>query len=592
MRDLVAKDLVTEQEPDMTNSGGDPGSPEGPPAAKNERILLAVILMVAAALRFFALGSNPPGFMTDEAGYGVGAASIAATGRTIHGDFLPLYYHEPTYARWGNSQIIYQPVQLYATVPFIWMFGKTEFATRAPSVCFALLAILGAYLFAREMFGGTVGLATAALLTLSPWHVHLSRIAYEVMSLSAVLTWQAYLLWKGRSSRGFLIAGAAMTALATYTYPPGRLFAPLLALGFLVLQWKSLKARRNDYLLAAAVGFVLMLPNIHAILTDTRQGRMYTLLIFTADTDGEPAIRFLRERAAGGGLWGLLYEMRPLRLLILFLSNWFQMFSPSRLFFEGPPLVQLGPREHGLCLLILAPLTLLGIADRLRAWKDEGSRFVLWWLISFPVPACLTVGSFLSSRSVTMFPILEILAALGLAELIRKARSSEPGGVPRTAGSALAGVAALFLMLAGAGQAAWMIRNYHVRYKDYANGYWDQGFTQALEITRRISPPDERIVMSDSIMNAYLFLLFYDSIDFRDVRPRGPEFEGLLPAKYLVCGPGHPPPPDEKTLWIIRGHERSFHSRGEIVGQVPFPDGAVNLLLVRHPAGGSPDRMR
>jgi 4-amino-4-deoxy-L-arabinose transferase-like glycosyltransferase len=551
---------------------------------RRENLLLAFILAVAGILRAADLNGQPPGINCDEAAYGVGAASIGSTGRTIHGDLLPLFYHERTFEHWGNPSIVYQPIQLYATVPFVWMFGKTAAAVRGPSVCFALLGILGAALLAREMFGGGVALGTAALLTISPWHLHLSRIGIEAMSLSAFLAWGAFFLWRGRSRRGWLIAGAATLALATYAYPPGRLFAPLLALAFAVIHRKTLWERRADLALAAAVALLIVLPNVFAILHRANQGRMYGIMIFNAQPESEPTIRLLQERAGHGGVWRFLYEHPPLRHLYLFGSNWWAYNSPSFLFWNGSRSLHYGDAGPGVALLACAPLIVIGLVDRLRSWRDERSRFLLAWLLLWSVPASLTTEAPHLARGVTNFPVLEILAAIGLAVLADRTRPLLHRTSPAPRASMLAGAAVMALGLGALGQGALFAGRTFGSYRAAAAGYWDYGIRESFDLVRRTSASDEQVVLSHSIMNGYLFALFFEDVNFGALDPTVPDFAGLLPPKYLVSHPGRPGPRNPGFLWLIRAHERADFPGCRVVGEVPYPGGAPNLFLIR-PAG-------
>ena len=56
--------------------------------------ILAGIIIVAAFLRFYQLGSNPPSLTWDEAAWGYNAYSIGIDGKDEFGRFLPHDYLE------------------------------------------------------------------------------------------------------------------------------------------------------------------------------------------------------------------------------------------------------------------------------------------------------------------------------------------------------------------------------------------------------------------------------------------------------------------------------------------------------------------
>ena len=91
----------------------------------NKKILI-VIIILAAILRFWKLGENPPALYWDEASLGYNAYSILKTARDEHGEFMPL----SRFIAFGD----YKPSgYIYASVPFIALFGLNEFSIRFAS---------------------------------------------------------------------------------------------------------------------------------------------------------------------------------------------------------------------------------------------------------------------------------------------------------------------------------------------------------------------------------------------------------------------------------------------------------------------------
>src|SRR4030067_1088650 len=90
---------------------------------KRERLILATIVLVAALLRFYKLGSNPPSLYWDEASLGYNAYSILKTGRDEHGEKLPI----DRFIAFGDYK---PPLYIYSAVGFIKAFGLNEFSVR------------------------------------------------------------------------------------------------------------------------------------------------------------------------------------------------------------------------------------------------------------------------------------------------------------------------------------------------------------------------------------------------------------------------------------------------------------------------------
>ena len=58
------------------------------------KIILVVIIIIAAFLRFYQLGNNPSSLTWDEAAWGYNAYSLGIDGKDEFGRFLPLDYLE------------------------------------------------------------------------------------------------------------------------------------------------------------------------------------------------------------------------------------------------------------------------------------------------------------------------------------------------------------------------------------------------------------------------------------------------------------------------------------------------------------------
>src|SRR5687768_12237216 len=87
--------------------------------------LLVVIMIVAAILRLWKLGSIPPGLTPDEASLGYNAYSILKTGRDEYGQLFPTVFKS-----FGD----YKPgLYTYAVIPFVALFGLNEWTVRLPS---------------------------------------------------------------------------------------------------------------------------------------------------------------------------------------------------------------------------------------------------------------------------------------------------------------------------------------------------------------------------------------------------------------------------------------------------------------------------
>src|SRR3989344_2586535 len=142
-----------------------------------QKILLILIISLAAILRFISLGENPIGFNDDEAAFGYNAYSILKTGRDEWGRFLPF----PAFESFGDWKLVFY---LYLVAASQLIFGLSEFSTRFPSALFGVMSVIITYFLAKELFkdlnwkfkiGNSLKLdiptVAMLLLAISPWHI-------------------------------------------------------------------------------------------------------------------------------------------------------------------------------------------------------------------------------------------------------------------------------------------------------------------------------------------------------------------------------------------------------------------------------------
>src|SRR3989338_7329776 len=112
-----------------------------------KKYLLIAILILAAVLRLYKISSFPAGLNADEAALGYNAYSLLLTGKDEHGHSWPVNLES-----FGD----FKPAgYAYLLIPFIKVFGLTEFAVRLPSAIFGILAVLFIYLLSRDLFADT-----------------------------------------------------------------------------------------------------------------------------------------------------------------------------------------------------------------------------------------------------------------------------------------------------------------------------------------------------------------------------------------------------------------------------------------------------
>ncbi len=223
--------------------------------------LITLVLVLAAALRLWALDDAPPGMQHDE-------LFKAQEGRAIitQGDIRFFYPsnqgHEGGYV-WLISVA-------YALV------GANLLMVKLPAFWCGLLTLALLYRVGREVFNPRVALLATALAAVSFWMLSTNRVGLRANSLPLVTLLVVWGLWRllyatppgERVPRGWVIFTGGMLGLAIYTYTA----APALyaAIGLLVV-WLALRDRAVLRRRWRALGVVLLLGGLLTLpMLDTR----------------------------------------------------------------------------------------------------------------------------------------------------------------------------------------------------------------------------------------------------------------------------------------------------------------------------------
>lgn len=219
------------------------------PVTGGELALLALVLVVAASLRFYRLDQAPPGLNVDE-------AVDAMDAQHILGGWLPVFLPD----NYGREALF-----IYLMAGSMALLGPTAVALRATAALVGMATVGLTWLVGRRWFGPWVGLLGAAGVATSFWHVDLSRVALRGISAPLFIGLAIDALWvalAGGRRRDFALAGL-WAGLSQYTYISARFLGPLIVL-LLALEFArrphALWALRRALALYVAVGVAVFAP--------------------------------------------------------------------------------------------------------------------------------------------------------------------------------------------------------------------------------------------------------------------------------------------------------------------------------------------
>jgi len=358
---------------------------------RREWIVITLILLLAAVLRFWMLGQVPPGLCHDEVANWLIARDILAGHHAIY--FTAAYGHEP----------LYQYVQA-ATVA---LFGDHWLGLRWPSAASGLLGIAATYALIRRLFDVPVALLTTAWLAVSFWPLFYARVALRAITLPLTAALAAYFLLRATNQptnqptnhlTTWLLAGLFL-GLSLYTYMAARVF-PFILAAFLVYFFLTCSSTRIPW--PCLFAFFLSAAIISAPLViwlTTHPGAEYRIAEVQEPLDsllaGDPSL-----------VWQNL--IANLKFFTCAGDPWPRQNLPGRPVFADP---------------LSAALFCAGLLITLWRWRDPRYGFLLVWLAGALVPSIVTSVAPSSIRDILGLVVTFVFPSLALVEACRWLKS-------------------------------------------------------------------------------------------------------------------------------------------------------------------------
>ena len=303
---------------------------------KYHKYILLLIILLAAFLRFWKLGSYPA-LNADEAAIGYNAYSLLETGKDEHGNPWPIHF---------QSFNDYKPgLYFYMVLPFVKFIGLNAWSVRIPGTLFGLLTIYLVYLLVGELFDnkklaiGDLKLGTghiaSFLLAISPWHIHFSRGGWEVNVATFFIVLGLWFFLKGLNNIVYLFLSSLVFTLSLYAYHSARVITPLIGVGLFLIYFKYVRKHLLNFALAALVGLVTLMPLAKDLTKGNITSRMAGVGLF-ADTG--PLARTNEQRGEHNNFQGLFSKTIHNKLVnygLAFTNNWVKHYNGEFLFLSG-----------------------------------------------------------------------------------------------------------------------------------------------------------------------------------------------------------------------------------------------------------------
>lgn len=474
--------------------------------------LLVVIIFVAAFLRFWQLGQNPPSLTWDEAAWGYNAYSLGIDGKDEFGRFLPYDYLES----FGDFK---PPMYTYLDIIPVKIFGLNEFAVRFPSALLGTLTVLVTYFLVLELFNrGTtqnharnyaqyLALLTSFLLAVSPWHINLSRAAFEANVASFFIISGVWLFLKSiQDNRRYLALSAISFVLSFYTFNTARIVAPLLIVGLAVVYRKQIFEKKKELIMGVVVGILLLLPIVQFLLSSQASLRFKEVNIFSDISIIERTNQEIENDK--NAWWSRVLHNRRLAYGVEYITHYLDNFNPSFLFIKGDGNPKFSTQDVGQLYLFEIPFLIVGILFLFR--KREGNWFVIpLWLFIGIVPAATARETPHALRIETTLPTFQILVAYGLVIFLRTIANFKYKITKIKIKYLIFTLCFLFFIF----NFLYYVHGYYAHYPREYSGEWQYGYKESIEYVKSVQDKYDQILVTTALGRPYVYYAFFTKTD-------------------------------------------------------------------------------
>ncbi|MBU0978606.1 glycosyltransferase family 39 protein [Patescibacteria group bacterium] len=452
----------------------------------------------------------------DEMSIGYNAYSILKTGKDEWGRAWPMVFQA-----FGDYKL---PVYIYAVVPSIAFLGLSSLAVKLPSILAGSLLVVGIYWLVKQVLHHEkLALLAALIVAVSPWSVHLSRMAFEsnlalamfVFGFNLVL----YQISSQKKSIWISLVAGLLLGLTFYTYVAFRLIVAVLALGWLgiLLMNRHLRPQLGFVLLGLGI---TLLPLIFQMTDASVMARLSQLS--STQSQGVEVVVIERHNFCFLVDPGLLSKICrrvfsiPEQTIQNFVKDYVTAISPNYLFLSGDSLEYLQDPGFGQLAWILMPFYVIGLVLWLKR-KQLVDRLVLVGFLLSAIPSAL-VGSPQAVRLSALLPFVVIFITYGFDQTFKL--------LPKKLMQKLVGlvVAVVFLFLT----TQYLLHYWFIYPHQYRNFFYPMG-PEVAELVLSQKDKYQTIYITEDFADAHILLAFAGRLDpdwyqANIIRPEADEF--------------------------------------------------------------------
>jgi 4-amino-4-deoxy-L-arabinose transferase-like glycosyltransferase len=489
------------------------------------KIILFLIITLAAVLRLYALDKFPAGLNADEAAIGYNAYSLLETGKDEHSATWPLAFR--------SFDDYKPPLYFYLVLPFVKVLGLNIWAVRLPSAILGIASVYLIYLLTSLLFGKgqkdfssdddsrlsdrvptralpmwspSIPLLSALILAISPWHLHFSRGGWESNAATFFVLLGVWAFIKALDNLKYFFLSSLSLVASLYTYHSMRIITPLLFISLVILYRKPLTnfytRSRHQFgkhvVLNLILAFILLQPLAKQMLSPEGQSRFSGVSVFSDQGPLWEALERRRQSGDPNSIQTRVIHNKYLTYSRRFLSNYLSHYSPRFLFITGDEIARSKVPGVGQSYPFLAPFYLLGILYLLKA-NTKGKKFVLFWFLVAPLAAALTFQSPHALRSQNMAIPLTIITAFGVYQSLEFVKKYKKSFL----------IYGFLLTALSFYSTARYLHQYYIHYPQELGFAWQYGFDKVASYVKENGGKYDSIIISNRYDQPYIIMAFF-----------------------------------------------------------------------------------
>lgn len=468
---------------------------------------LLLILILATSLRLYKVASLPA-INPDEAAIGYNAYSLIKTGKDEHGVAWPLHFKS-----FGD----YKPGgYFYLVLPFVASLGLNTLAVRLPNIILSILSIYYLYkLILLLTKNKTLSLLTIFILSVSPWHIHFSRGAWESCTALSFLVLGVYNFYKSISKPNIISKNIYLFviffSLSLYTYHSTRLIAPLLALFLFIQNKKILFSPKNfkKIIYLCLFGIIISTPVFISFLKNGGTTRFGGVGLMADQGPLWRANELINQHGNTHLINRIIHNKRILYSLS-WLEKYLSHFDPNFLFIKGDEVPRSNLPFLGQLYLIELPFLLIGFITLFKSTNHKLKQLIFAWLLIAPIASSLTFQAPSALRSLTLVVPLTFTVAYGLKQTMPY--FSKNRIIQKTA--------ICLLTLIYIYNIVFFLNSYINLYPNLSPTAWQYGFDKIIPFVNDNKDKYDNIYFTDSYDQPYILYLFYSKYPPQLIQPQ------------------------------------------------------------------------